>query len=64
MVTAGFIEQVGSIHMITKTGLDNSQKMDVYELVRESVDSLFRDGADAQYMQYLSKSRITSPQTC
>ena len=26
-------------------------------LIRESVD------ADAQYMQYLSKSRITSPQT-
>ena len=31
--------------------------------IRESVDSLCRDGADAQYMQYLSKSRITSPQT-
>ena len=28
--------------------------------IRESVDSLCRDGADAQYMQYLSKSRITS----
>ena len=27
--------------------------------IRESVDSLCRDGADAQYMQYLSKSRIT-----
>ena len=27
--------------------------------IRESVDSLCRDGADAQY---LSKSRITSPQ--
>ena len=33
------------------------------KLIRESVDSLCRDGADAQYMQYLSKSRITSPQT-
>ena len=32
--------------------------------IRESVDSLCRDGANAQYMQYLSKSRITSPQTC
>ena len=32
-------------------------------LIRESVDSLCRDGADAQYMQYLSKSRTTSPQT-
>ena len=31
--------------------------------IRESVDSLCRDGADAQYMQYLSKSRLTSPQT-
>ena len=31
--------------------------------IRELVDSLCRDGADAQYMQYLSKSRITSPQT-
>ena len=29
--------------------------------IRELVDSLCRDGADAQYMQYLSKSRITSP---
>ena len=34
-----------------------------YVHIRESVDSLCRDGADAQYMQYLSKSRITSPQT-
>ena len=32
--------------------------------IRESVDSLCRDGADAQYMQYLRKSRITSPQIC
>ena len=31
--------------------------------IRDSVDSRCRDGADAQYMQYLSKSRITSPQT-
>ena len=31
-------------------------------LIRESVDSLCRDGADAQYMQYLRKSRIISPQ--
>ena len=28
-------------------------------VIRESADSLCRDGADAQYMQYLSKSRIT-----
>ena len=31
-------------------------------LIRESVDSLCRDGANAQYMQYLSKNRLTSPQ--
>ena len=30
-------------------------------VIRESVDSLCRDGADTQCMQYLSKSRITSP---
>ena len=35
----------------------------IYIYIRESVDSLCRDGADTQYMQYLSKSRITSPQT-
>ena len=35
---------------------------DANYIIRESVDSLCRDGADAQYMQYLSKSRITSPQ--
>ena len=29
--------------------------------IRESVDSLYRDGADAQYMQYLSKSQETQP---
>ena len=31
---------------------------------RKSVDFLCRDGGYKQYMQYLSKSRITSPQTC
>ena len=31
--------------------------------IRESVDSLCRDGANMQYIQYLSKSRMTSPQT-
>ena len=30
--------------------------------IRELVDSLCKDGADAQYIQYLSKSRILSPQ--
>ena len=33
------------------------------QVIRESVDSLCRDGADTQYMQYLSQSCITSPQT-
>ena len=33
-------------------------------IIRESVDSLCRDGADMQYMQYLRKSHITSPQIC
>ena len=32
------------------------------QYIRESVDSLSRDGTDVQYMQYLNKSRITSPQ--
>ena len=41
----------------------NFHLVDSYILhIRESVDSLCRDGADAQYMQYLSKSRITSTQ--
>ena len=31
-----------------------------YYYIKELVDSLCRDGADAQYMQYLSNSRITS----
>ena len=31
-------------------------------IIRESVDSLCTDGADAQYIQYLRKSRTTSPQ--
>ena len=30
--------------------------------IRKSVDSLYRDGADAQYIQYLSKSHETQPQ--
>ena len=30
----------------------------IYIYIRELVDSLCRDGADVQYMQYLSKSRI------
>ena len=30
--------------------------------IRKSVDSQCRDGADVQYMEYLNKSCITSPQ--
>ena len=45
---------------------ENAWKLAAFNLIvphiRESVDSLCRDGADAQYMQYLSKSRITSTQ--
>ena len=37
---------------------DEAQKF-----IRESVDSLCRDGANAPYRQYSSKSHITSPQT-
>ena len=33
-------------------------------IIIESVDSLCRDGAGAQYMHYLSKSHITLPQIC
>ena len=52
------------ISMCTKAGVGKGLGMrTTLLLVRESVDSLCRDGADAQYMQYLSKSRITSPQT-
>ena len=32
-------------------------------VIGESIDSLCRDGADI-YMQYLSKSHISPPQTC
>ena len=37
-----------------------TRQVEVYN-ISESVD-LYRDGANEQYMQYLSKSRITSPQ--
>ena len=46
-----------------QTFYDDTLYCECVHLIRESVDSLCRDGADAQYMQYLSKSRITSPQT-
>ena len=43
--------------------MSDSSFVETFVFIRESVDSLCRDGADAQYMQYLSKSRITSRQT-
>ena len=46
------------VYPITVTGKCCSSKG-----IRELVDSLCRDGADAQYMQHSSKSHITSPQT-
>ena len=49
--------------MKLKVELPNFTGNECKAYIRESVDSLCRDGADAQYMQYLSKSRITSPQT-
>ena len=42
---------------------DEPRPFTLCQYIRESVDSLCRDGADAHHMQYLSKSRITSPQT-
>ena len=48
---------------VTVNTYSNNNKGPIRWDIRESVDSLCRDGADAQYMQYLSKSRITSPQT-
>ena len=41
---------------------ENCRIFQRHEYIRESVDSLCRDGADAQYMQYLRKSCITSTQ--
>ena len=55
------------IAQITNTAADFPAYSEQYRciyicIIRESVDSLCRDGANAQYMQYLSKCRITSPQ--
>jgi len=48
---------------ITNTAADfpaYSEQYSIYIcIIRESIDSLCRDGANAQYMQYLSKCRIT-----
>ena len=73
MLQGGLAELGGSVREtgdVEGKGADGSLKERKKKLshkhkfnIRESVDSLCRDGADAQYMQYLSKSRITSPQT-
>ena len=55
--STGVVSTLISIHTFKQLGHI------LVSVIRESVDSLCRDGADAQYMQYLSKSRITSPQT-
>ena len=41
--------------MVAILRMDEGQNR-VPESIRESVDSLCRDGADAQYMQYLAKA--------
>ena len=63
----GWVSQIATVHNCQKQIYDTYAYTYTYQRVgrlsiRESVDSLCRDGADAQYMQYLSKSRITSPQ--
>ena len=59
---AVFAPQPASYKPATVQPIDLSvYRWPVGSYIRESVDSLCRDGADAQYMQYLSKSRITSP---
>ena len=43
--------------------VNSGDDLSLEDRIRESVDSLCRDGADAQYILYLSKSHITSLQT-
>ena len=50
--------------MASTTSAYTMRKVTIVSVNRESVDSLGRDGANAQYMQYLSKSHITSPEIC
>ena len=49
--------------LVQKPGESGLARQLFYLIIRESVDSLCRNGADAQYMQYLliSKSHITGP---
>ena len=76
MFLSGIGVEVASVSLVLKESQSDAVEMkpwmtisDLYcrltvKFIRESVDSLCRDGADAQYMQYLRKSRITSPQIC
>ena len=64
--TTKFCEKSFPMGMLSMSCENLSSVSEAFKLlriiIRELVDSLCRDGADAQYMQYLSKSRITSPQ--
>ena len=52
------------LHLLVKSHYSSMYCNIKYSLYqRVGIDSLCRDGANVQYMQYLSKSRITSPQT-
>ena len=53
------LEKYGSEkeHFIHTTQSDVQRKA-IYYLIRESVDSLCRDGADAKYMQYLKAKAV------
>ena len=56
-------EQPG-LSLFHRINFQSQHGMDMgVKLTRESVDFLCRDGADTQYMQYLSKTHVTSPQT-
>ena len=50
--------------MYHQRNVHSSHHTGIYEcIIRESVDSLYRDGADAQYIQCLSKSHETQLRT-
>ena len=56
------------VYIYTRKGcISNFQIIELYNfrryIIRESVDSLCRDGADAQYHAILKQKHITSPQT-
>ena len=45
---------VDDYHQLNQTSQNILQNLNTIRYIRESVDSLCRDGADGQYMQYLS----------